>query len=240
MKKALFFFVIGAMILNLNGCAGLRKNHKIYAPRISRGEQAERILSYTGPKRCIAVADFEVKAAKANNEMGSGLRQMLIKALNENGRFLVLERQNVPQAEEFNTNGVLPEDAVKKADLIVTATVVEFEPQFSGGNDGLGGGGGLNNGSFGGLLGETLNKAHLSMNISIINAATSAVSATMLVRGQAANDIDRPATGTLQDSYELDNRLSGYINTPMGKAIVECINEAARYITQTVKLKEEN
>lgn len=225
------------MILNLNGCAGLRKNHKIYAPKIPHGEQTEPILSYTGPKRCIAVADFEVKAAKANNEMGSGLREMLIKALNENGRFLILERRNVLQAEELKTNGVLPEDTVKKTDLIVTATVVEFEPQFSGGNDGLGGGGGLNNGSFGGLLGETLNKAHLSMSISIINASTSAVLATMLVRGQAANDSDSPATGGLQDSCELDNRLSGYINTPMGKAIRECINEAVRYITQTAKLK---
>ncbi len=236
MKKALFIIVFGVMILNLNGCASLRKIHKIYAPKIPQGAQIEPIPSYSGHKVCVAVADFEIKTAKANNEMGSGLREMLITALNKSGYFLILGRKNVLQAAELLTNSVLSEDTTKKADFIVTATVVEFESQVSGGNDGVGGGGGLNNGRFGGLLGETLNKAHLSINISIINASTSAVLAAMLVHGQAAADISKSGISELPDDSELDSRLSGYINTPMGKAIRECINEAVRYITQTAKL----
>lgn len=238
MKRALFIFFFVIMILNLNGCASLRKIHKIYAPKIPHGVQTAALIpSYSGPKACIAVADFEIKTAKVNNEMGSGLREMLITALNKSGYFSILGRKNLLQAAELSTNSVLPEDAAKKADFIVTATVIEFESQVSGGNDGVGGGGGLNNGRFGGLLGETLNKAHLSMNISIINASSSAVLAAMLVRGQAAADMSKSGINELIDGNELDSRLSGYINTPMGNAIRECISEAVRYITQKAKLK---
>ncbi len=233
MKKVLFIIFFGVMILSLNGCGSLRKIHKIYAPKIPQDVQTAAIHSYSGPKVCVAVADFEINTAKANNEMGSGLRQMLITALNKSGYFFILGRQAV----DLSTNSALPEDAAKKADFIVTATVIDFESQASGGNDGVGGGGGLNNGRFGGLLGETLNKAHLSMNISIINASTSAVLAATLVHGQAAADISKSGISELSDNSELDSRLSGYINIPMGKAIRECINEAARYITQTAKLK---
>ncbi len=237
MKKGLYILIFGIMILSLNGCASLKRIHKIYAPEATKNAQIAVIPSYTGPKLYIAVADFEVKAAKANNEMGSGLRDMLIVELNKNSHFSILDRQSLLKVELDKIESVMPADQIKTADLIVAATIVEFEPQVSGGNDGVGGGGGLGNGRFGGLLGQTFNKAYLSMNISIINASTSAALANRLVHGQAATDIDEPENGQLSDDYELDSRLSGYINTPMGKAIRECINEAARYITQTAKLK---
>jgi curli biogenesis system outer membrane secretion channel CsgG len=237
MKKNLCFIVLGLMVLSLNGCVSLRKNHKIYAPKIPQGAQAEPVPFYSGPKVYVAVADFEIKTAKANNEMGSGLRQMLITALNKSSYFFILGRQNLLQPAQLPEDSVSSEDTTRKADFIVTATVIDFESQASGGNDGVGGGGGLNNGRFGGLLGETLNKAHLSMNISIINATTSAVLSTILVHGQAAADVGKSGTSELPDNSELDSRLSGYINTPMGKAIRECINEAAQYIAQTAKLK---
>lgn len=234
MRKILFIFALGTIVLTLNGCVNLRKVHKIYAPKILQGAQTEPVSSYREPQVYVAVADFEIKTAKANNEMGSGLRQMLIAALTKSGYFSILGRQDLSHVAE---SAAEPEEAVKKADFIVTATVIEFESQVSGGNDGVGGGGGLNNGRFGGLLGETLNKAHLSMNISVINASTSAVLAATIIHGQADTDISKSGISELPDGGELDSRLSGYINTPMGKAIRECINEAARYITQAAKLK---
>jgi curli biogenesis system outer membrane secretion channel CsgG len=48
---------------------------------------------YSGPKASVAVSDFDVKAASATYEIGSGLREMLVTALMNSNRFRVLERQ---------------------------------------------------------------------------------------------------------------------------------------------------
>ncbi|MFH1398188.1 MAG: CsgG/HfaB family protein, partial [Candidatus Omnitrophota bacterium] len=122
---------------------------------------------------------------------------------------------------------------IKTADLIITAAVTEFEPQASGGRAGLGGGGGIGKGLLGAALGGAMNKAHMALDIRIVDTSTSEVLAATRVQGQAT-DVSGGIMAGFMGSWGLGGGLSGYANTPMEKAIRICIIEAVRYISQAI------
>ncbi len=185
--------------------------------------------AYSGPKARIAVADFDVKATKATGEIGSGVREMLIAALVKSNRFLVVER---PQAQAAAGQ----EQGAQAADLIIRGSVIEFEPQASGGKAGIGGGGGVGSGVLGGLLGPALNKSHISLEIIILDSASSKALAATSAQGKAS-DIAGAVKGGFLDIGGLSAGLSAYANTPMEKAIRICIIEAVRYISEATPAK---
>jgi len=202
----------------------------------------KQLPPYSGPKARIAVADFEVKAAKANGEIGTGLRDMLVTALMNSSRFRVLERQvlsAVMQEQELAASGAAAPGGgaqrgqIKTADIIVTAAVTEFEPKASGGAAGLGGGGRLGGSLLGAVIGGALNKAHMALDLRIVDTSTSEVLAATRVQGQATDMAGGLFAGIL-GSVGLGGGLSMYANTPMEKAIRVCIIEAVNYIAQTV------
>ena len=205
---------------------------------------AGSLAPYSGPKARIVVADFDVKATKATGEIGSGVREMLIAALINSHRFSVIERQQVQaaimQEKEASAQGAASagdggqqKANNKAADLVITAAVTEFEPQASGGRAGVGGGGGVGSGILGGLLGTALNKAHMGLDISIVDASTSNALATTHVQGQAS-DVAGAVRGGFLGSGSLGAGLSAYANTPMEKAIRICIIETVRYMSQSI------
>ncbi|MBM3255388.1 MAG: hypothetical protein FJZ08_03725, partial [Candidatus Omnitrophica bacterium] len=158
-------------------------------------------------------------------------------------RFSVLERQvlsAVMQEQELSSSGAAEQGIggpqrgkIKTADLIITAAVTEFEPQASGGSAGIGGGGGVGSGLLGGLLGAALNKAHMALDIRIVDTSTSEVLAATRVQGQAS-DVAGGFMMGFMGNWALGGGLSAYANTPMEKAIRICIIEAVRYISQVI------
>lgn len=236
MKKDLYVLaLLGCIVTALSGCAVLKPS--------ARATNTSGVLSlppYSGPKARITVADFEVKAAKANSEIGNDLRQMLVTALINSNRFTVLERQAISQAmqeqELAAQEGGVQRDKIQTADIIIAVAVAEFEPQASGGRAGVGGGGGAGRGVLGALLGDSLNKAHLALDVRIANASTSEILATTRVQGQASDISGAIMKGSL-GSGALGVGLSSYANTPMEKAIRICIIETLRYIAQAIPVK---
>jgi curli biogenesis system outer membrane secretion channel CsgG len=235
-KRAVKFLLYGILIIGLVGCASLTQP----TAQVDTTCGAAPLPPYSGPKARIAVADFDVKAAKAGGEIGSGLREMLVTALINSSRFSVVERQvlgAVMQEQELAASGAAQAGSgaqrgqIKTADIIITAAVTEFEPQASGGAAGIGGGGGVGSGVLGGLLGAALNKAHMAMDIRIVDTSTSEVLAATRVQGQASDVAGGFMTGFF-GSFALGGGLSAYANTPMEKAIRVCIIEAVRYISQ--------
>jgi curli biogenesis system outer membrane secretion channel CsgG len=231
-----FLFVFSHLLLSivLVSCASVK-------PPVTSGLPS--FPAYSGPSARIAVADFDVKAAKADSEIVSGLRDMLVTALINSNRFSVMERQAqgaVMQEQESTAPTATQQGAaatqrgkIKSADIIITATVLEFEPQASGGRAGIGGGGGVGSGMLGGLLGASLNKAHMALDIHIVDTSTSEALATTRVQGQA-QDVTGAITGGFLGNWGLGGGLSAYANTPMEKAIRICIIEAVRYIIQAI------
>lgn len=242
MKRIILIVSCALFLLSLVGCAGLQQMTQPTA-QVDNTAGAAALPPYSGPKARLAVADFEVKAAKATYEIGSGLREMLVTALVSSNRFSVLERQAlsaVMQEQELSASGAAAQGSggaqrgkIKTADLIITAAVTEFEPQASGGRAGLGGGGGVGSGVLGGLLGGALNKAHMALDIRVVDTSTSEVLAATRVQGQAS-DIAGGIMGGFFGSFGLVGGLSAYANTPMEKAIRICIIEAVRYISQSI------
>ena len=236
-----FFALISVFILafEISGCASMMQP----TAQVDNNAGAQALPPYSGPKVRIAVADFDVKAAKANGEIGSGLREMLVTALVNSNRFSVVERQAlsaVMQEQELSSSGAAQQGAggpqrgkIKTADLIITAAVTEFEPQASGGSAGIGGGGGVANGVLGGLLGAALNKAHMALDIRVVDTSTSEILASTRVQGQAS-DIAGGFMAGFMGGWGLGGGLSVYANTPMEKAIRICIIELVRYVSQSI------
>lgn len=225
MKKILFSCGCSLLIISLAGCARLKQLTQIPS-RIDARPGVKVLSLYFGPKTKIAVGDFEVNTAKATAEIGSGLREMLIAALIDSHRFSVAESQAAVNVGTQNS-------WIKSADLIISTTIAEFEPQASGGKAGMGGGGGAGSGAWGGLLGANLNKAQIALDIRIVNNSTSEVLAVSRVQGQASDAAGGFMAG-LFGRGDLAESLSTYANTPMEKAINLCILEAVRYISQAI------
>jgi curli biogenesis system outer membrane secretion channel CsgG len=229
----------GCLTFGLTGCASLQQIMQPTA-QVEPTAGVQALPPYSGPKARVALAEFEVKAAKATGEIGSGLREMLITALINSNRFSVVERQAleaVMKEQELSVSGAADETTkiergkIKAADLIITAAVTEFEPQASGGRAGVGGGGGIGSGVLGALLGGALNKAHLALDIRLIDTSTSEILAATRVQGEAS-DISGAIMAGFLGGWGLGGGLSAYANTPMEKAIRICIIEAVKYIAQ--------
>jgi curli biogenesis system outer membrane secretion channel CsgG len=239
MKRLLLIVGCSLLAMGLVGCASMTQP----TAQVDNYAGAAPLPPYSGPRARVAIADFDVKAAKATGEIGSGLREMLITALVNSNRFSVLERQQlsaVMQEQELSASGAAQQGVggpqrgkIKTADLIVTAAVTEFEPAASGGAAGIGGGGGVASGILGGLLGAAMNKSHMAMDIRIVDTSSSEVLASTRVQGQAS-DVAGGFMMGFMGSWALGGGLGAYANTPMEKAIRICIIEAVRYIAQVI------
>jgi curli biogenesis system outer membrane secretion channel CsgG len=225
------------LILPSLGCAGLQPT-----AQVDNNAGTQPLPSYNGPRARIAVSNFDIKAAKAYGEIGTGLREMLVTALVNSNRFRVVERQvldAVMQEQQLGASGAAApgqtsaqRGQIKTADIIITAAVTEFEPQASGGGGGLGAGGTLGGSLIGAVIGGSMNKAHMALDLRIIDTSTSEVLAAARVQGQAT-DIAGGIFGGILGNTALGVGLGGYANTPMEKAIRVCIIEAVKYIAQT-------
>ncbi|MDD5669600.1 MAG: CsgG/HfaB family protein, partial [Candidatus Omnitrophica bacterium] len=127
MRKTFFYVMIVSLVVCCAGCASLTQP----TAQVDNTVGVAPLPPYSGPKARIAVADFDVKAAKASGEIGSGLREMLVTALMNSNRFSVLERQAlkaVMQEQELSASGAAQAGGpqrgnIKTADLIITAAV---------------------------------------------------------------------------------------------------------------------
>lgn len=210
-------------------------------PSISQA-QAE---PYNGPKARLAVGEFEDKTAKGSwtggwygmwgmewKRIGEGMRDMLTTSLFNTNRYIVLEREQLDTVlaeQDLGASGRVkkgteaPIGEIYGADLIITAAVTEFE----GSKKGVGGGTRV----LGVNVGGGLKKAHVAIDIRIIDAKTSQIVAATSVEGESTS------FGVRGSSYvggKLPVSLGGFSKTPVEKAIRVCIQRAVDYIvTQT-------
>ncbi|MCX5709477.1 MAG: hypothetical protein NT088_01945 [Candidatus Omnitrophica bacterium] len=203
MKKIIFINIALFLVLTLAGCSYYNKMVSVFKPAPGKNLRAR-----------LTVADFEARAAKADNKIASELRQLLVNNLSSSKRIIVLERNDAT------------------ADLIITAEVLEFEPQASGGRSGIGGGGGTESSAFGGLLGASSAKAHITLNIRIADIHSSQVLAAARIRGQVTDITGKNKTQA--NGSGLKGDLAVFANTPMERAISECISESARYVNSSI------
>lgn len=205
-------------------------------PSIAEAQQQ----AYDGPKARIAVAQFKDKTGKGwwTGQIGDGMADMLATALFNTNRYIVLERHiisDVLAEQDLGASGrvrkqtAAPIGQIEGAELLVTGAVTEFEPGASGGGGGLGGTMGQ---VIGGVLGA-VQKAHLAIDLRVIDTRTSRLVAATSVEGEATNyNLAGLAVGS-----SVGGGLGGYSKTPMEKAARVALGEAVKFVVSKTPQK---
>ena len=237
MRKTFAFMAILAVIIWLGSCAPTAQVTSYGGPSIEEA-QAER---YDGPKARIAVGEFQDKTAKGEwtggwlgmfgmnfKQIGDGMQDMLTTALFNTSRFVVLEREQLGEVlkeQDLAATGRIkkgteaPTGEIYGAELLITAAITEFE----GGAKGVGG----STKVLGVRVGGGIKKAHIALDIRIIDTKTSQIVAATSVEGSAT---DFALGGETNIGGSLPVALDGFSKTPTEKAIRICIQKAVEYI----------
>ena len=198
-------------------------------PSIGQAQQE----AYNGPKARIAVAQFKDKTGKGwwSGQIGDGMADMLATSLFNTNRYIVLERHilgDVLTEQDLGASGrvkkqtAAPIGQIEGAELLITGAVTEFEPGTSGGSGDLGGTVGK---VFGGILGG-IRKAHIAIDVRVVDTRTSRLVAATSVEGEATDY----NLGGLAIGSSVGGSLGGYSKTPMEKAVRVALGEAVNFI----------
>lgn len=196
--------------------------------------------AYDGPKARIAVARFTDKTGKGwwTGAIGDGMADMLATALFHSNRYIVLERQtigDVLKEQDLATAGRIkkgteaPTGEIEGAELLITGAVTEFEGAASGVGGGIGGIGGTTGRVLGGILGG-IKKAHMAIDVRVIDTKTSRIVAATSVEGEATDFSLGGALAGAGGGGALGGALGGWSKTPTEKALRICIQEAVKFI----------
>jgi len=237
MKKFSVYAGLLAVIVWMSSCAPTATVTSYGGPTIAEA-QAER---YDGPKARLAVGEFQDKTAKGGwssgwlgmfgigfKQIGDGMRDMLTTALFNTNRYVVLEREQlgaVMKEQDLGASGRVkkgteaPIGEIYGADLIIVASVTEFE----GSSKGAAGGTKV----LGIKVGGGFKKAHVAIDVRIIDAKTSQIVAAASVEGKATSIA---VGGVTNIGGVLPVGLGGFSKTPTEKAIRVCIQKAVEYV----------
>jgi curli biogenesis system outer membrane secretion channel CsgG len=197
---------------------------------------ADPAEAYAGPKRSIVVDKFDslstFAAAYGTWDVGGGLSAMLTTALDQSGRFVLLERANldrvIGEQQIKSASAVNPEAGpqagqVMSAQFIVIGSVTEFgvEDKGTGLNIGISGAKGL-----GGLLGMKKTEGAVAMDLRIVDTTTSQVVQTLKVREPISNT----SISTSSNYRAMSLGSDSFNNTPLGEATRHTIEKAVAEI----------
>ena len=189
-----------------------------------------------GPKKNIAVMDFENKAGVAAQwNLGSGMAEMLTTALVESGRFNVVERKaitDVLREQDFGASGRTTNVGAAKigkilnAQVLIRGAVTEFDTRTSGGGNVF---------SFAGVdVGLSGSTAHVAVNVRMYDATTGEVIDSLRVEGKATSGgISGGYSGADLGGFNFGS--SAFTKTPLGKATQKAINEAVYLISERME-----
>lgn len=132
-KKSLRWYVVGlAVSLVLFSCGTQAKKKE---EPVKTQEGTLTTTAYFGPKKRVAVLDFEVKAPGAEGKIGSGMAEMLTTALHNTGKYIVLERKSLPdmlREQDLGKEGRIKSETAAKigeilgAQVLIKGVVTEF------------------------------------------------------------------------------------------------------------------
>ena len=88
-------------------------------------KSAEKLREYSGPKRRVAVTDFQVKTAYGKTRLGSSASDIMVTELFNTGRFILIEREKIAKIIEEQTLGA--------SGIIDSSTAVEIGKMLGAG-----------------------------------------------------------------------------------------------------------
>ena len=244
MKRRKFWAAIGCIAmffaagLLFHGCETMQpKPEAKVAEAGGPSIQEAQSVAYNGPQARVAVSRFTDKTRKGwwNRDVGDGMADMLATSLFHTNRYIVLERQqlgDVLREQDLGASGrvtqqtAAPIGEIEGAELLITGAVTEFEGAAAGSKGGLGGWG---SGAVGAVFGA-YKKAHMAIDVRVIDTKTSRLVAATSVEGSAADISGLAALGGAVGGGGLGGALGGWSKTPTEKALRICIKKSVDFI----------
>lgn len=227
---------------------GNAKSSQAGAARTALGEEVTNLPPLppqqpgeTREQAAIMVGDMLTKAANASSAIGDGLREMLITALHNSGRFIVVERmdlqtlaaeQALSRSRMASPGAAIPEARMDVAEVMIVGAVTEFEPEAGGGGINLG----ITKLPF--SFGRQTSNAHMAIDIRVVDIASGRVLGAKRIKGEASSS--KTNVGLSPKTHgggRIPINLGNFVNTPMEAAIRGCIEQSIDYIANTVPRK---
>ena len=243
MKKIYLFLSLVVLLVFVTGLVGCLTPPPSARVQSSGGSDmgTARAESYHGPRAAIAVADFEDKTVGRGEyrpAYGRGMADMLVTSLFNTNRFIVLERekldaviheQDMGASGRFRQDTAAPIGELEGAQLLVVAAVTGFDPNVagtSGSASQIGGLLGLGRDSRVGQVMGGHQRAHVAIDLRIVDTATGRILSATSVQGSAQSfDLGGSILGSTASGG-----LSTYARTPMEQAIRRAIDEATAFV----------
>ncbi len=204
--------------------------------RKSASPKIEELSSLKGPKKTIAVMDFDNKAGGWSEwNIGNGMSEMLTTALFNSGRFVVVERQAITDVlaeQDLGASGRTTEAGAAKigkvlnSQVLVRGAVTEFSNRSQDASNLV---------SFAGVnVGLASSSAHVAVNIRLYDATTGEVIESIRCEGKASS-------GGISGGYSgsglggLNFGSKAFLKTPLGKATQKVIDNAVYQISQKME-----
>lgn len=215
------------------------------------GIQEAQAEPYNGPKARVSVTEFSNKAGNSgewwSDEIGNGMADMLISALVNTNRYIVLDRQildDVMREQDLGASGRIRQDTaapvgeIEGAELTFVGAVTEYTEDASGS-----GGSGFFN-AIGGALGSAsglgvapsmkVSYAEMAIDVRIVDTRTTRILANTVVRGEAKDSEMGISASGYTSGYSMGGAMSSWAKTPRGKVLRQCIEQAVQFfIKQT-------
>lgn len=127
--------------LLVSGCAPSVAVKKTHTTTVKETEKVES--KYTGPKRRVAIVDFENKTAYGKRRLGTAASDILITELGKTGKFILVERgkikklleeQNFQASGHVDSNTIVKVGKILGVNAIITGSISQFGVK-KGGSD---------------------------------------------------------------------------------------------------------
>lgn len=189
------------------------------------------------PQAMIMVGDLQTKAANATSAIGDGLREMLVTALHNSGRFIVVERmglqslaaeQALSRSRMASPGMAIPEGRMDIAEVMVIGAVTEFEPEASGTGINLG----IARLPF--SFGRKTAKAHMAIDLRVVDVTSGRVLGAKRIKGEASASSTTVGIAPKVGGGRIPVSLGSFQNTPMEAAIRGSIEQSINFIMGAV------
>ena len=198
---------------------------------------AQPAPGYPGLKKTVSVSQFQAAESVGGGITSEGMTAMLISALANDGRFVVVERAgtygDIVGAEQMMaTQGSVGAETaagigqLSGASAVVIGVVTKYNPAAKGGGVSLGimGGGS----PFGGNASRKNQKAVIEISLRLVDTTSGQVIATASAEGAASSSVT--SAGLVEENTGATLGTESFRSTPIGQAGEDAIKKAVEFI----------
>ncbi|HEB96323.1 MAG TPA: PDZ domain-containing protein [Sedimenticola thiotaurini] len=192
----------------------------------------------TGPlKATVAVGDFQVKAKHGAEYIGDGLREMLLTALYDSRRFIVVERidikgitaeQALSRSSMARADQAIPTAGMDVADIMIYGTVTEFMADASGMGTGIG------SDALPFNLSTQSRKSYLGLDFRVVDVRTGRLILARHLAGNADASMGTMSAAPTASAHSMPFSFGAFRNTPLERVVRSLVNRVVVYITNNL------